>query len=136
MHLGIPAPRTTIAVIDDDVRLAGLVKMVLEETSDAYRVEIEPRVNEGFAFIKGLRPNVVILDMMMGVDAVGFETLDRLSEDVALCEIPVVISSAGLFPAERYRAFKSPLLQLPKPFRLEELLQAVESALSGTPSAA
>ena len=121
--------RTTIAVIDDDARLATLVKTVLEEASNEYRVEIQPEVGLGYAFIQELEPQVIFLDMMMGVEEVGFDTLEQLSDDGVLCHVPVIVSTAGLFPAERYSSLRSPISHLPKPFRLEELLAAVESAL-------
>ena len=121
--------RTTIAVIDDDARLATLVKTVLEEASDEYQVAIQPEVSLGYAFVQELHPQVIFLDMMMGVEEVGFDTLQSLSEDLTLCDVPVIVSTAGLFPAERYTPLRSPISHLPKPFHLEELLAAVESAL-------
>lgn len=121
--------RTTIAVIDDDARLATLVKTVLEEASDEYHVEIQPEVSLGYPFVQELQPQVIFLDMMMGVEEVGFGTLQSLSEDRTLCDVPVIVSTAGLFPAERYTPLRSPISHLPKPFHLEELLAAVESAL-------
>src|SRR5690348_5982234 len=128
--------RTTIAVIDDDARLAALVKTVLEEASDEYQVEIQPEVSLDYEFVLELQPQVIFLDMMMRVEEAGFDTLERLSDDVTLCDVPVIVSTAGLFPAARYASLKSPISQLPKPFRLEELLAAVESALRPSPTSA
>jgi DNA-binding response OmpR family regulator len=118
-----------IAIIDDDLRLAQLVKTVLEEANRAHRVYVDGNVVRAYDFVDRIRPDLVILDIMMGVDPVGFQTLDRLTATPELSHIPVVISSAGMFPEERYKSFTSPLVFLPKPFQLTELVAAVDRAL-------
>ncbi len=127
---GSQAVRPRIAVIDDDLRLAELVKLVLEELDESYDVQFDPRLLSAYDFIKQVRPDLIILDMMMGVDPVGFETLDKLSGSAEMSQIPVVISSAGLFVAEQYERFISPISLLPKPFHLSQLVATVRSALS------
>jgi len=125
--------RPKIAVIDDDLRLARLVKVVLEEADQTHDVLIDADVVQAYDFVKRVHPDLIILDIMMGVDPVGFETLDQLSNNPDMCHIPVVVSSAGLFAEEHYQAFTSPIVLLPKPFQLNELVAAVRLAMVNTP---
>jgi CheY-like chemotaxis protein len=118
---------TRVALIDDDMRLAQLMKVVLEEASQTYDVQVDGDVVRAYDFVKRVRPDLIILDIMMGVDAVGFQTLEQLSQDPDLCRTPVVVSSAGIFPKELYELFNSPIVFLPKPFQLTELVAAVHS---------
>lgn len=122
-----------IAVIDDDLRLARLVKVVLEEAHESHDVLIDADVKHAYDFVKRIHPDLIILDIMNGVDPTGFETLYELSNNPDMCQIPVVVSSAGIFAAERYKDFISPIVFLPKPFQLKELVTAVREALVKTP---
>ena len=83
--------RPKIAVIDDDLRLARLVKVVLEEADQTHDVLIDADVVQAYDFVKRVHPDLIILDIMMGVDPVGFETLDQLSNNPDMCHIPVVV---------------------------------------------
>ena len=123
-------PRAKIAVVDDDLRLAQLLKVVLEEAGRGYDVHVNRDIANALEFIKHVHPDLIILDIMLGVDPIGFETLGQLSNDPAMRHIPVVVSTAGIFPAVRYQEFFSPLFVLPKPFQLTELVSTVRDALA------
>jgi len=56
-------PRTTILLVEDDLKLAALVKEYLEQQD--FAVEIEPRGDRAVDAILTLRPDLVILDIML-----------------------------------------------------------------------
>lgn len=82
------APRDTILVIDDDVRVLDLMGRFLEK--EGYRVVTAESGEEGLRIARAIRPGVITLDVMMpGMH--GWTVLSRLKADPLLADIPVVM---------------------------------------------
>jgi CheY-like chemotaxis protein len=105
-----------VLVVEDDDDIRDGVTHLLE--SEGYRVAQAPHGQAAMDLLaRGLRPGVVLLDMMMPVMN-GWEFLIRLRQCPALCDIPVVVVSAS-----RPRVSAAAILD--KPFEANHLLALV-----------
>jgi len=81
----------TVLIIEDEKLIIVSTQMVLEAAG--FRVESATNGEEGITKARDLRPDLVLLDIMMpGID--GWETLTRLKRDAETSEIPVIIFTA------------------------------------------
>lgn len=121
-----------IMVIDDDPSIHHLIKVVLEGEGVEILGPDSPRDAGGAG--AGRKPDLIILDLMLP-EVSGLEILEKLKEDEETRNIPVIILSVSNLKtdAERARALGADLY-VHKPFRPEELVQAVHSALSAAGS--
>ncbi|MHB8764811.1 MAG: sigma-54-dependent transcriptional regulator, partial [Deferrisomatales bacterium] len=116
----------TVLVVDDDPGIREYLDSLL--SLEGYRVESSPGGVEALARLEnGLRPDVVILDIMMpGMD--GLETLSHLKERDP--ELPVIMLSGVGQTATVVRAMKGGAYDyIDKSFEVDELQMAVEKAL-------
>jgi len=120
---------STILMIDDDKDFSGLASAHFSGLG--YAMELAPGGKEGLAKAALLKPDLIILDIMMP-DMNGIEVLRELQAGDETGEIPVVIVSgkyfdpamSDLFKQERnFKAF------LAKPVALSSLQQKVEALL-------
>jgi DNA-binding response OmpR family regulator len=81
---------TTILVVDDDPAASHLTRMWL--TTSGYTVESASNGEETLRVMRGVRPDLVILDLMLAGPTVGWETCRRLRED---SNVPIIILGAG-----------------------------------------
>lgn len=104
---------------DDDVRLA--LRLFLE--GEGYCVDEAPNGQEALARLRaGLRPHVIVLDLMMPVMN-GFEFREKQKAAPELRDIPVVI-----FTAAGVRGSIDDVTVLPKPVDTNRLLDALTAA--------
>ena len=77
----------------------------------------------------------MILDLFLHGETVGWEQLDILTMDPATRGLPVIICSAAIasLAAHRDKLTRLDVTVLEKPFDLEQLSAAVESALASAP---
>lgn len=77
-----------ILVVDDEATQRLLTRDTLEQAG--FRVEDAPNGEDGLALIGKLKPDLVLLDVMMpGMD--GFDVCRRVRGDQAISEIPIII---------------------------------------------
>ncbi len=120
------AEHPTVLVVDDDAGIRDYLDSLL--SLEGYRVEAVPGGVEALARLEnGLKPDVVILDIMMpGMD--GIETLAQLKEKDP--ELPVIMLSGVGQTATVVRAMKAGAYDyIDKAFDADELQLAVEKAL-------
>ncbi len=116
-----------ILIADDEPTISQFVSFILQrENHTVITAETGP---EALTKLKAEKADLLILDVMLpGMD--GYTLQLRLSEDEALCRIPVIVISA-LKPAfSLFDKFTQVSGFLLKPFQSEELIQAVNKALS------
>lgn len=78
----------SILIVDDEATQRILTRDTLEQ--EGFRVEEASNGEEGLNRIREMRPDLVLLDVMMpGMD--GFEVCRRVRTDPAISEIPVII---------------------------------------------
>ncbi len=114
-----------ILVVDDEAHIRTLLQQVLSEAG--YRVAEAVDGVDALAKVRTLRPDLIILDLMMP-QLSGFDTLSALRSDPATSAIPVVILSVlddrrkGLrLGADAY---------LTKPLNVDEILSTIERLLA------
>ena len=80
----------TILIVEDDHFLSSILKSRLEKEGFAVLQAFDG--DEALLMLKTVRPNVILLDIIMPKMS-GFEVLEKVSSDPELSKIPVVIAS-------------------------------------------
>ncbi len=117
----MPAPRSILLVEDD----AGIRESVAEcLAAEGYHVVVAAHGEEALGMLRasGHRPDLVVLDLVMPVMN-GAQFLAALRDDVALRDLPVVLMTAAM--PSGGMSIPEASGYLPKPFELDELLDAV-----------
>jgi CheY-like chemotaxis protein len=117
----------TILVVDDEFGFAEALSSILSD--DGFRVFIAVNGRQALDRIHEMHPDLIILDFMMPVLA-GPATLDTLRAEAATAKLPVIMVSAVDEASVRQYTTKYDLF-LRKPFRVNELMQAVQSLIGG-----
>jgi len=121
-----------IAVINDDTDFLHLMDELLG-AEEGYGISTSYVGSEGYRVVKGLQPDLVILDLVFGDSAAeGWRTLDMLELDPATRPIPVIVCSAATLELQRHAEWlgKIGVEVLPKPFDLEALLGKIRTTLA------
>jgi DNA-binding response OmpR family regulator len=135
---GGPAPadgRKTVLVVDDEPEIRKLVRRVLEDKG--YRVVEAGRGQQALAMLKEQPPDLVVLDAMLP-EVHGFDIAKKMKGSERYGHIPIVMISAvyrGWRFAEDLRQSYGVDAYLEKPFKMGDLLRAVEAAFSKAPAA-
>jgi CheY-like chemotaxis protein len=79
-----------VLVVEDDPFLINAYAMKLEH--EGYTVEMANDGQQALASVKEVRPDLIILDLIMPVMD-GFTTLERLKADPGTKDIPVIVAS-------------------------------------------
>jgi DNA-binding response OmpR family regulator len=118
-----------VLVVNDDNDFLDLVKEVLEE--DEHTVELHKTWEDAHKIVKERKPDLVILDLMYDRELNGFKLIDLLMLDPATRRIPLIVCSAATQELKEHeRALGALGIQtVPKPFDLEQLLNAIRSTL-------
>jgi DNA-binding response OmpR family regulator len=124
--------QTRILSIEDDPEMRGLLQLILERKG--YHVIGVKRGELGLELLKSLKPDVLLLDLMLP-DIDGWDIYRKMKEDDELMHVPVIIISArdeqrdaqaGHFVVGDDRFLK-------KPFEIDELVTAVYEAIEKHP---
>lgn len=95
---------TKILMVDDDKMLIDLYKERLELAG--YTVEVSRDGEEGLAKIHTVKPDLVLLDIMMP-KVNGYEALASIKSDPATKDVPVIILSALMRDVNKSKAVES-----------------------------
>ena len=112
-----------VVLIEDDDDLRRVVQLTLQFGA-AWIVETAPDGPAGIEMVKRVRPDIVLVDLMMpGMD--GYEVCRRLISDATTARIPIVLLTArqNLDP-ERVRESGARGV-ITKPFDLDALAPAI-----------
>jgi len=114
----------TILIIEDEKLIIVSTQMVLEAAG--FRVESATNGEAGIAKARELRPDLILLDIMMpGID--GWETLTRLKRDPETAPIPVIIFTAREHTRGHQKSTEMGAADyFRKPFEPDELIELVE----------
>lgn len=114
----------TVLIIEDEKLIIVSTQMVLEAAG--FRVESATNGELGISKAKELRPDLVLLDIMMpGID--GWETLTRLKRDTDTASIPVIIFTAREHTRGHQKSTEMGAADyFRKPFEPDELIELVE----------
>ena len=117
-----------ILCVDDEADVRRYITAILEK--GGYETVTAEDGEGALAAAQQERPDLVILDLQMPNQS-GTDFYRKISKDKELSAIPVIVVS-GL--AGRHLAVREPVAVFDKPIKPEELLAAVEKALSGSES--
>ena len=114
----------TVLIIEDEKLIIVSTQMVLEAAG--FRVESAVNGEEGIQKAKSVRPDLVLLDIMMpGID--GWETLTRLKRDPETSGIPVIVFTAREHARDHQKSTEMGAADyFRKPFEPDELIELVE----------
>jgi DNA-binding response OmpR family regulator len=123
------APR--VVVVNDDSVFLELMQALLTETR-GHEVLVRKHWDGAYQFVKETRPDLVILDIVMGGEERGWAILNLLTLDPETLPIPVLVCSAAVLSLQDHQDVldRYGILALPKPFDLDALLAAVDALLT------
>tara|TARA_B100000315_G_scaffold259771_1_gene317130 strand:- start:3077 stop:3451 length:375 start_codon:yes stop_codon:yes gene_type:complete len=118
----------TVLIIDDEEDLTFFVKANLE-LSGEYKVIIANNGRDGIKAAEHLKPDVVLLDIMMP-QMDGLEVLAKLKKSIKTLSIPVVMLSAkGDDESKVYAASSYNEDYIVKPVQIEFLKEKLDQVL-------
>ncbi|MBX3081812.1 MAG: response regulator [Anaerolineae bacterium] len=123
-----------IVYVEDDARTVDLVKIVLRR--EGYVVTGAPNGREGLKLIAEVKPDLVLLDLMMP-DMDGWEVYQTLRAQDATRDLPVIIITAKAASIDKVLGLHIAKVNdyITKPFAPNDLVQAVRKVLAHrTPS--
>jgi CheY-like chemotaxis protein len=125
------AARPRILLINDDVPFLALMQELLGSI-EGYEVLVCKEGDKAYEFVRQHRPDLVVLDIRMGGEEIGWTILELLTLDPTTRPIPLIVCSAAVSDLKDHE----PLLRkyavgvLPKPFDLDALLAKVQAGLA------
>ena len=116
-----------VLVIDDEPEMLDLVKYTLEK--GGFEVSTCDNGRHAWDEIVRVKPDLLVLDVMLpGID--GYSLQLKISQDPATRELPIVVLTA-LEPSKTlFQKFPQVVGFMPKPFKTEELLETVQTAVA------
>ena len=119
--------RAHVLVVEDEEDLASLVEVNLELAG--HRVTVARDGGEGLERARELRPDLVLLDVMMPV-LNGWQVLQRMKDDEDIEDIPVVMLTALAEERDLIRGHLTGAVRyVTKPFEMRALMSTVEESL-------
>jgi len=126
--------KKSVVCIEDEPEMIDLIKLILGRKGFELAGAMGGR--EGLDLIRRLKPDLVLLDLMMP-DMDGWEVYQQLKSDEALKQIPVIIVTAKAQSIDKVLGLHIAKVDdyVTKPFGPQELLQSVEKVLSARSAA-
>jgi CheY-like chemotaxis protein len=120
-----------IAVVDDDPVFLELMHDLLASGA-GYEVVTSLSCAEAHQLVRQHRPDLVILDLMMGRNQFGWTVLDALRGDPDTRQVPVLVCSAAVSSLQAHSAHlrHQSARAIVKPFDIDDLLTTVQSMLA------
>jgi CheY-like chemotaxis protein len=122
--------KRTVLVVDDENEIRNILRIVFEQRG--YRVLEAERGQVALRLVKDDPPDVIVLDAMLPGDLHGFDIAKQLKGSQRYGHIPIVMVSAvykGWRFAEDLKSSYKVDAYLEKPFRVPDVIDAVERAL-------
>lgn len=129
-----PRKNRIILVVDDQPEIRTLIRMTMDY--DDYEVHEADNGDNGLRMAKALRPDIVLLDVMMPGQLDGFQVCARIRADPGIARVPVVILTArdqqSDFEAGRRAGCTAYLTKPFSPLRLIETVERLTGTDAGT----
>lgn len=124
-----PRPKGHVHVINDTPEILDVFRMVFEDegytvTTDRFTTELAPKL----AHVRELKPDLLILDLIVNGDAVGWQFLQLLKMDRETRTIPIVICTAAVRTVAELQSHLDGMgiKVVLKPFDIDHLLTVVQ----------
>jgi len=119
----------TVLVVDDSPTEQHVLKSILEKAG--FQVETASDGEEGIEQAKRLKPNLILMDVVMPV-LNGFQATRKLSQDVETADIPVImVTTKDQETDKRWGLRQGADDYLVKPVTAHDLLLRVRAVLGG-----
>jgi CheY-like chemotaxis protein len=82
-------PKACILIVEDDADIAEAMRIILE--GGGYNVEWVMDSTEAWEKIKTIRPDIILLDVMMRTPDEGFQFAYKLKNDAEYADIPILV---------------------------------------------
>jgi DNA-binding response OmpR family regulator len=124
-------PPIRVVCIEDEPEMIDLVRLILGRKG--FEVIGAPGGREGLQVIAQVRPNLVLLDLMMP-DMDGWEVYQRMKADPETKYIPVIVVTAKSQSIDKMLGLHIAKVDdyITKPFGPSELLRSIEKVLIRT----
>lgn len=118
-----------VVCIEDDPKTIDLVKLILKK--EGYEVTGVGNGREGLAVIESVKPDVVLLDLMMP-DMDGWEVFQSMRANESMKHIPVIVLTAKAQSIDKVLGLHIAKVNdyITKPFSPSELIQSVRKVLA------
>ena len=83
-----------ILVVDDDPDIVATSRIILE--SNGYEVHTASNGKEALDLLSRIKPDLMLLDVMMASDTEGFDLAFKLKEDPEFKDLPIIMLTAFL----------------------------------------
>lgn len=119
----------TILCVEDEPEMIDLIRLILARKG--FNVRGAAGGVEGIRLIRELRPNLILLDLMMP-DMDGWEVYQQMKADPALRDIPVIVVTAKAQNIDKVLGLHIAKVDdyIAKPFSPQELLESVERVIN------
>ena len=115
---------TTVLIIEDEANIADLLKLYLKK--EGYQVETAADGGEGLQLFRSLKPDLVLLDLMMPVMN-GWEVCKAIRAE---SQTPVIMLTAKSETDDKVAGLKLGADDyITKPFEMKEVLARIEAVL-------
>ena len=118
-----------ILCVEDEPEMIDLIRLILSRKG--FNVQGAAGGVEGIRLIRELRPNLVLLDLMMP-DMDGWEVYQQMKADPALRDIPVIVVTAKAQNIDKVLGLHIAKVDdyIAKPFSPQDLLNSVDKVLA------
>jgi DNA-binding response OmpR family regulator len=118
-----------VVSIEDEPEITELLRIVLQNPE--LELHTADNGDEGLTIMRGIKPDLIMLDVMLPGDMNGWDIYDAIRADESLRHIPIIMLSVMHEQPERRRAFRnSPIdVYLNKPFDTMRLRGEIERLL-------
>ncbi|HYO30463.1 MAG TPA: response regulator [Thermomicrobiales bacterium] len=122
--------RKKVLVVNDTQEILTLFNDILE--SEGHEVHLYSFAFDDLSVVKEVRPDLVVIDLIIGNEDHGWQLLQKMKMDRETATIPVIVCSAAI---RLLRELEGRLKEknvgiVAKPFDIDDLLRAVDAALS------
>ena len=121
--------RRVIVSIEDEVEIIDLIRLILERKG--FEIVGAADGLEGLETVRELKPDLVLLDLMMPGDMDGWAVYQAMQTDNELKDIPVIVVTAKDQPIDKVLGIHVAKVDdyITKPFSPQELLKSVNRVL-------
>jgi DNA-binding NtrC family response regulator len=124
---------TTILVVEDDEDLRELMGLLIS-TLSAYHYCLVSDASQAIHFVKGIKPDLFIVDYRLPAGLNGLELYDQLHATPGLEAIPTILITASRLETLRPEIEQRQITAFEKPFDLDEFSLTVQRMLGQSPS--
>ena len=121
--------RKQVVCIEDDPEMIELIRLILNRSG--IQVHGAAGGEEGLKMIMEMRPELVLLDLMMP-DMDGWEVYQQMKSDEMMRDIPVIVVTAKAQSIDKALGLHIAKVDdyIAKPFSPQELMDSVEKVLA------